>query len=28
MSGSSVDETYKNINKIIGNVSKKVQIDR
>ena len=28
MSGATVDETYKNINKIIGNVSKKVQIDR
>ena len=28
MSGSSSDETYKNINKIIGNVSKKVIIDR
>lgn len=28
MSGATVDETCKNINKIIGNVSKKVQIDR
>lgn len=28
MSGATVDETFKNINKIIGNVSKKVQIDR
>jgi hypothetical protein len=28
MSGSSSDETCKNINKIIGNVSKKVIIDR
>ena len=28
MSGATIDETCKNINKIIGNVSKKVQIDR
>jgi len=28
MSGSSVDDTCKNVNKIIGNVSKKVIIDR
>jgi hypothetical protein len=28
MSGSSSDDTCKNINKIIGNVSKKIIIDR